>query len=96
MGFLLFSEALPLLWWAGAALLVAGSVIIGRREEPDPLTVGGGPIALGDDGLEADQSGTRGASDLESTGTENEELLMDVQPSGDEMKLGEDIDDPLK
>ncbi|OCL07694.1 hypothetical protein AOQ84DRAFT_440048 [Glonium stellatum] len=33
LGALIFSESLPGLWWLGAALLVAGSVIIGRREE---------------------------------------------------------------
>ncbi|KAF1994761.1 hypothetical protein P154DRAFT_363998 [Amniculicola lignicola CBS 123094] len=33
LGALVFSESLPALWWLGAALLVAGSVIIGRREE---------------------------------------------------------------
>ncbi|KAG9244339.1 hypothetical protein BJ878DRAFT_582658 [Calycina marina] len=30
LGFIIFSESLPPLWWAGAALLVAGSVITGR------------------------------------------------------------------
>ena len=33
LGVAVFSEALAATWWAGAALLVAGSVIIGRREE---------------------------------------------------------------
>ncbi|KAJ3531012.1 hypothetical protein NM208_g9069 [Fusarium decemcellulare] len=28
-----FSEVLPPLWWAGAALLVAGNVIVGRKDE---------------------------------------------------------------
>jgi len=36
LGFFIFTESLPLLWWVGAALLVAGNVIIGRREEKDP------------------------------------------------------------
>jgi hypothetical protein len=35
LGFFIFSEALPPLWWVGAALLVAGNVIIGRREEKE-------------------------------------------------------------
>lgn len=30
LGVAVFSEALPPLWWAGAALLVAGNVILGR------------------------------------------------------------------
>jgi uncharacterized membrane protein len=33
LGVLIFSETLPALWLLGAAMLVAGSVIIGRREE---------------------------------------------------------------
>ncbi|KAF2838767.1 hypothetical protein M501DRAFT_1024596 [Patellaria atrata CBS 101060] len=32
LGAIIFSEALPGLWWLGAALLVAGSVVIGARE----------------------------------------------------------------
>ena len=33
LGFAIFSESLPPLWWAGAALLVVGNVIIGRKVE---------------------------------------------------------------
>ena len=33
LGFAIFSESLPPLWWAGASLLVAGNVIIGRKDE---------------------------------------------------------------
>jgi hypothetical protein len=40
LGALIFSERLPGLWWLGAALLVAGSVIIGRREEGKPNVEG--------------------------------------------------------
>ncbi|KAL2172864.1 hypothetical protein VTG60DRAFT_42 [Thermothelomyces hinnuleus] len=36
LGFVIFSEALPPLWWVGAALLVAGNVIIGRKDEGTP------------------------------------------------------------
>lgn len=35
LGFAIFSEALPPLWWVGAAMLVAGNVVIGRKEEGD-------------------------------------------------------------
>lgn len=34
-GLIVFSEALPPMWWAGASLLVAGSVIAGRKDEGD-------------------------------------------------------------
>lgn len=43
LGFLIFGENLPPLWWFGASLLVAGNVIIGRRDgeekesDGDPL-----------------------------------------------------------
>lgn len=33
LGFVIFKESLPPLWWLGAAGLVVGNVIIGRREE---------------------------------------------------------------
>ncbi|WPH04761.1 Hypothetical protein R9X50_00765600 [Acrodontium crateriforme] len=33
LGLLVFREELPPQWWLGASLLVAGSVVIGRREE---------------------------------------------------------------
>ncbi|KAF1362934.1 hypothetical protein EJ07DRAFT_105630 [Lizonia empirigonia] len=36
---LIFSESLPGLWWLGAAMLVAGSVIIGMREEGEKKEV---------------------------------------------------------
>ncbi|KAK4448067.1 hypothetical protein QBC34DRAFT_408068 [Podospora aff. communis PSN243] len=33
LGFVIFSEALPPLWWLGAAMLVAGNVITGSKDE---------------------------------------------------------------
>jgi hypothetical protein len=33
LGFAIFSEALPPLWWVGATLLVAGNVIVGQKNE---------------------------------------------------------------
>ncbi|KAI1265716.1 hypothetical protein F5Y18DRAFT_44578 [Xylariaceae sp. FL1019] len=33
LGFAIFSESLPPLWWVGATMLVAGNVIIGRKDE---------------------------------------------------------------
>ncbi|KAH8728798.1 hypothetical protein GQ44DRAFT_675416 [Phaeosphaeriaceae sp. PMI808] len=35
LGALIFREKLPGVWWLGAAMLVAGSVIIGMREETE-------------------------------------------------------------
>lgn len=39
LGALIFSEKLPGVWWLGAAMLVAGSVIIGMREETEKKSV---------------------------------------------------------
>ncbi|OTA95513.1 hypothetical protein M434DRAFT_202926 [Hypoxylon sp. CO27-5] len=43
LGLIIFSESLPPLWWVGAAMLVAGNVIIGRgnKQEEGDETVGG-------------------------------------------------------
>ncbi|KAL1877842.1 hypothetical protein VTK73DRAFT_8369 [Phialemonium thermophilum] len=46
LGFAIFSESLPPLWWLGAALLVAGNVIIGRKKEGHSLDRGSEAIAL--------------------------------------------------
>lgn len=35
LGAIIFKESLRGLWWLGASFLVAGSVIIGRREEDE-------------------------------------------------------------
>ncbi|TLS31292.1 hypothetical protein PpBr36_02933 [Pyricularia pennisetigena] len=36
LGLVIFSESLPPLWWLGASMLVAGNVIIGRKDESSP------------------------------------------------------------
>jgi hypothetical protein len=47
LGALIFSEKLPGVWWLGAAMLVAGSVIIGMREETESkATTGTGEAPL--------------------------------------------------
>lgn len=35
LGFAIFQESLPLLWWVGASGLVVGTVVIGKREQED-------------------------------------------------------------
>jgi hypothetical protein len=46
LGFAIFSESLPPLWWLGAAMLVAGNVIIGQKDESSKTDGGGdGPLA---------------------------------------------------
>lgn len=53
LGLLIFSEQLPPMWWAGATLLVAGNVIIGRKDESkegdaDAEQGGYAPVAQGE------------------------------------------------
>ncbi|KAJ2905406.1 hypothetical protein MKZ38_005504 [Zalerion maritima] len=50
MGFAIFSEKLPPLWWVGAAMLVAGNVVIGRKDEGGAVTQ-----AAPGDGLEEER-----------------------------------------
>ncbi|MCJ1427984.1 hypothetical protein MMC29_005891, partial [Sticta canariensis] len=57
LGFAIFGERLPPLWWLGAGSLVVGNVIIGRRQE---------------DGDEGGVSGARNGRSAESEGGRNE------------------------
>ena len=64
LGWFIFSESLPGLWFLGAAMLVAGSVIIGRREEGKESgaagTAGAEPTVLvGEDDPDAPLAGSR-------------------------------------
>ena len=40
-GWMVFGETLPGLWWIGAAGLVVGNVVIGRRDEEGDVTFKG-------------------------------------------------------
>ncbi|KAK3202685.1 hypothetical protein GRF29_154g382154 [Pseudopithomyces chartarum] len=72
LGLLIFSESLPGLWWLGAAMLVAGSVIIGRREEgtkkEESDTVGSDPLlnSEGDPFRDEDEERERDDVELEN------------------------------
>ncbi|KAH9908640.1 hypothetical protein F4778DRAFT_717997 [Xylariomycetidae sp. FL2044] len=93
LGLAIFAESLPPLWWVGAAMLVAGNVIIGRRKEGD------------DDGDNDEQSGDRdevvsleagrGTGSMDSTRygavEEQEEGVMRVP--GVEKEDGEETED---
>lgn len=62
LGFAIFSEALPPLWWLGAAMLVAGNVIIGHHDE-SPKTEDNGVSA--DEFRDADDGSLSEASAAE-------------------------------
>ncbi len=56
LGLIIFAEKLPGLWWLGAALLVAGNVVIGARKEEE--VEGKGAKGGGDgDGVRLDGGG---------------------------------------
>lgn len=74
LGLVIFSEALPPLWWLGAALLVAGNVIIGRKEEStdDNHSTAGLPAEeeAGSVALEpTSPTGVRRSADMDIAGT---------------------------
>ena len=71
MGFIIFSESLPPLWWLGASMLVVGNVIIGRREEKDVSVDGEG------EGIRAARRSESGQSDYRDSNEEDRTLLAD-------------------
>lgn len=93
LGALIFSEALPGVWWLGAAFLVAGSVIIGRREEGNKAgveaTTGIEPL------LERDGVDGVGFRDETEQDTQEDVELSSVKDSHDEV-VSDDEDGVLK
>jgi len=75
LGLAIFSESLPPLWWLGAAMLVAGNVIVGRKDE-------GAADDAGDDAASQAESG--------NSGYEQVPLEQDLGPD-DEGKEDDDI-----
>lgn len=88
LGFAIFAEALPPLWWAGAALLVAGNVIIGRKDENENGDA--------DADADAERGGERGAREEEEESVEAAErgaLSPEFKDDEDVALLG-DLDVP--
>jgi hypothetical protein len=85
LGALIFSESLPKLWWLGAAFLVAGSVIIGSREEGNKAgavaTTGNEPLLDGHDRDGFNDSDEETQDDLELNSVKNFDT---DEASGDE------------
>ncbi|KAK3391034.1 hypothetical protein B0H63DRAFT_467088 [Podospora didyma] len=87
LGFAIFSEALPPLWWLGAAMLVAGNVIIGRKDE-GTKTDEGDTAAPSEASLAEDGVGT-----FEHTPPEGEAFPVDkIDGSADEDLLDLDVE----
>lgn len=95
LGALIFSEALPGLWWVGAALLVAGSVIIGRREEGSKAATGTavGAAAAAEPLLDRDEGEGEHFRDSDE---EQEELELNSVKDSEERESSSDEDAVLK
>ncbi|KAH7115989.1 hypothetical protein B0J11DRAFT_584031 [Dendryphion nanum] len=91
LGTLIFSETLPGLWWLGAALLVAGSVIIGRREEGNKTSVEAS--ASVDPLLQRDSLDDTGFRD-DADNTQQVEL-SNVESSDEEIPAQDDDEDHI-
>lgn len=87
LGLVIFSESLPPLWWAGAALLVAGNVIIGSKDESSK------PAADEDhrEGIVAPAPGLDGRGDYEDVPQIDGILDPELKDDEDEdiLELGE-------
>jgi hypothetical protein len=97
LGLIIFSETLPPMWWAGAALLVVGSVIVGRKDEgespkvaenePEPVHEGhGATVVSGAEDIIASSSRTV-AHGLDTPNEEEEE-----EKDEGVIDLGQDIE----
>ncbi|KAI2623061.1 hypothetical protein GGS26DRAFT_593908 [Hypomontagnella submonticulosa] len=81
LGLMIFSESLPPLWWVGAALLVAGNVIIGRGKQEE----GAGPVTesegaeFHDDDHGDDNTGSIAEMGHSSTTAPQEEGILPVE-----------------
>ncbi|KAI0415466.1 hypothetical protein F5X98DRAFT_376753 [Xylaria grammica] len=82
LGLAIFAESLPPLWWAGAALLVAGNVIIGRKDE-------------GGDDAGAERDGDEDAAERGRRGVVLPEVKEEDEDDEDVPLLG-DLDAPLR
>jgi hypothetical protein len=86
---LIFTESLPGLWWLGAAMLVAGSVIIGMRDETEKksvvATTGEAPLLDREGGANAESF-----RDEDEAGTEGMELRGVKSTDGEEDSSDED------
>ncbi|KAF8461392.1 hypothetical protein BDZ91DRAFT_699624 [Kalaharituber pfeilii] len=69
LGFLVFGEKLPGMWWFGATLLVGGNVVIGRRDKDEGVVKGDGYVALGQDEREGEREVVRELGEIGAEGS---------------------------
>ncbi|KAL2024045.1 hypothetical protein VTK56DRAFT_280 [Thermocarpiscus australiensis] len=89
LGVVIFSESLPPLWWVGAALLVAGNVIIGQKDEGSSSPAKGEDS---EDGVAVIGSGTVDGMGPVRQGTGDDVDGAGAEEEGDEEK-DEDVAD---
>ncbi|KAL9611078.1 MAG: hypothetical protein Q9167_004250 [Letrouitia subvulpina] len=89
LGWMVFRERLPPLWWVGGAGLVVGTVIIGRREEGE----GGSKKGLQDDSARVVEGEEYRDQPAEGLNDDVLELDMDIGAKDDEgeNKQGTDV-----
>jgi hypothetical protein len=90
LGLLIFRESLPPLWFAGAAMLVIGNVIIGRREEDDKDSTKDGTT---EEGIGLIDGLPRRAADEERGRGRGRQNLLSKRQQEDESEEDESSDD---
>lgn len=84
-GWMVFGEKLPGLWWVGAAGLVVGNVVIGRRDEEGDVTFKG---KVGEGGGRGEQEG----EELRREGYRDREGEEDVDGGGGEGAISDGVE----
>ena len=88
LGLIIFGESLPPMWWAGAGLLAAGNVVIGRREEGEKP---GGTIGL--ERAEGEEEVLL-CGETDAIGLDDE--LGRAETTKEAVQKGEDVDAPIR
>jgi multidrug transporter EmrE-like cation transporter len=92
LGWIIFGEKLPPLWWLGASMLAVGNVVIGRREEGEKP---GGTVGLDETREEAENllAEPGGEGDL----VELDESTADMRQREEQARVQKaaDVDAPI-
>lgn len=91
LGLIIFGERLPPMWWAGAGLLAAGNVVIGRREEGEKP---GGTAGLGRDRGEGEVLLGEELEQADAINLDGE--LGRPETLKEAVQKGEDVDVPIR
>lgn len=86
LGFVIFKESLPPLWWLGAAGLVVGNVIIGRREEEGDGAKAEEREGEGEEDSEREREGYRDQEE-----EHEDEAVEDIEMNGGGVAVKEEV-----